>query len=114
MQDNASPIDWGDWTFLDKTTVASFGTQGSNLSFMDGSVESLNFDNISSISKFSSASMPENVMCCPSQLSTQPDSNSKLEISSPNSVVLEKAKCLLKSEDVDVVHNSSSSVYSFM
>jgi len=102
MQDDASPIDWSDWTFLDNTTVAYSG-ESSNLPFMEGSVESLNLDNIPSASRLSSASIIKNVMSCPSQLSIQPDS--MLEISPPNSVVLEKAECHLKSKDVKVVHN---------
>ncbi|KAK7373145.1 hypothetical protein VNO80_06543 [Phaseolus coccineus] len=99
VQDDASPIDWSDWTFLDNTTVA-YSRESSNLSFMDGSVESLNLDNIPSASSFSSASIIKNVMSCPSQLSIQPDS--MLETSPPNSVVLEKAKYHLKSKDVKV------------
>jgi len=49
MQDDASPIDWSEWTFLDNTTIAYFGRESSNLSFMDGSVGSLNLDNIPSV-----------------------------------------------------------------
>lgn len=92
MQDNASPIDWSDWTFLDNTTVAYLDSQNSNLSFMEDAVESLNFDNIHSASE-------EDVIDCPSQLSIQ--SHNKLDISQPNSEV----KCLLKTEDDDVVYN---------
>jgi len=65
---------------------------------MDGFVESLNLDNILSALRLSST---EKVMSCPSQRSIQPDSI--LEMSPPNSVVLQKAKCHLKS-DVKVVH----------
>jgi len=48
MEDDASPIDWIVWTFLDNTTIVYFGRESSNLSFMDGSIESLNLDNIPS------------------------------------------------------------------
>ncbi|WVY89715.1 hypothetical protein V8G54_035229 [Vigna mungo] len=89
VQNNVSPIDWSDWTFLDNTTVAYLDSQNSNLSFMEDSVESLNFDNIHNASE-------EDVMDCPSQLSIESDN--KLDISLPNSEV----KCLLKTEDVDV------------
>jgi len=65
---------------------------------MDGSIESLNLDNITSALRLSNT---EKVMSCPSQLSIQPDSI--LEMSPQNLVVLQKAKCHLKS-DVKVVH----------
>jgi len=105
MQDGASPLDWSDWTFLDKTTVADFGTESSNLFVMEGSIESLNFDNLPSSIRPSSASSSHNAMSCSSQLSIQPDS--MLEISPPNSAVLanEQAIWPLKPEDAKVVHN---------
>ena len=101
-QDDASLIDWSDWTFFDNITVAYFGHESSNLSFMNGSVKSLNLDNITSPLKLSSASITEKVMSCPSQPSIQLDS--MLEISPTTSAVLEKAICHLKSEDVKAVH----------
>ncbi|TKY56163.1 ATPase family AAA domain-containing protein 5 [Spatholobus suberectus] len=102
VQDDASPLDWSDWTFLGMTTIADLGPGSSNLSALEGSVESLNFDNFPSALNRSSASISQNAMSCPSQLSIQPDS--MLEISPPNSAVLanEQPVCPLEPEDAKV------------
>ncbi|RDX85315.1 hypothetical protein CR513_33515, partial [Mucuna pruriens] len=102
VQDDASPLDWSGWTFLGKTNIEDFGPESSILSVLEGSVESLNLDNFSSVLKPSSASTSQSAMSCPSQLSIQPDS--MLEISPPNSAVLanEQVICPSKPEDAKV------------
>lgn len=105
MQDDASPFDWSDWTFLDDTTIVDFGPESSNLSVLVCSVEPLNFDNFPSALRSSSASISQNAMSCPDQLSIQPDN--MMEISQANSAMLanEQAICPPKPEDAKVVYN---------
>lgn len=83
MQDDTSFLDWNDWKFLENTTVVDFGPESSNLSVMEGSIESLNFDNFLSAVKPSRTSISQNALSYSDKLSTQPDNMT--EISPANS-----------------------------
>ncbi|XP_045830121.1 uncharacterized protein LOC123921561 isoform X2 [Trifolium pratense] len=101
-QDDTSSVDWSDWKFLGNTTVVDCGPESSNLSVMEGSIESLNFDNFLSGVKPSSTSISQNALSCSDKLSTQ--SENMMEMSPENSTVLanEQAKCTSKLEDAIV------------
>ncbi|XP_012570633.1 uncharacterized protein [Cicer arietinum] len=83
FQDDTSFLDWNDWKFLENTTVVDFGPESSNLSVMEGSIESLNFDNFLSAVKPSRTSISQNALSYSDKLSTQPDNMT--EISPANS-----------------------------
>ncbi|KAK7301352.1 hypothetical protein RJT34_12215 [Clitoria ternatea] len=99
VKDDSSPLDWKDWTFLGKTSTTDFDPKSSNSYALEGSVESLNFDNFLSAFKPSSASISQNALSYSDQLSIQPDNI--MDISPAFSTVLanEQTICPLKTED---------------
>lgn len=105
MQEDASSLDWGDWTLLGNTTIADCGPESLSLSVMEGSVESLNFDNLLSAVQPSSSSISQNVLSCSDQVSIQYDN--MMQISPANLVMLanEQMTHRLKPEDAKVVYN---------
>ncbi|KAI5394394.1 uncharacterized protein LOC127092501 isoform X2 [Lathyrus oleraceus] len=112
IRDYTSSLDWSDWKFLGNTTVVDCGPESSNLSVMEGSVESLNFDNFLSGVKPPSTSISQNALSYSDKLSTL--SENMKEMSPENSAVLanEPATCTLKPENaiVDLEMDDDSTV----
>ncbi|XP_057738608.1 uncharacterized protein LOC130955701 isoform X1 [Arachis stenosperma] len=97
--DGTSSLDWNNWTFLGKTTIAKYSSEAPNLPVLMSSVEPLNFDNLHRAVDQSHALISQNAMpCSDGQLSLLPDILQ--EISLANSAVPDDQPiCPSKSDD---------------
>ncbi|RYR34280.1 hypothetical protein Ahy_A10g049056 isoform C [Arachis hypogaea] len=98
-QDGTSSLDWNNWTFLGKTTIAKYSSEAPNLPVLMSSVEPLNFDNLHRAVDQFHALISQNAMpCSDGQLSLLPDILQ--EISLANSAVPDDQPiCPSKSDD---------------
>lgn len=103
MQDDPSPLDWKNWTFLEQTAKANFYPQGSNLSVFKNSVEPLNFDKLHRTFSSSGASIPRNVLSCSDQPSIQPQNLQ--EILPEDSALLGSRQTCFQMPEAKVVRN---------
>ncbi|KAJ1388107.1 P-loop containing nucleoside triphosphate hydrolase [Sesbania bispinosa] len=73
IKDDTSSLDWRNWTFLGNTTYVNYGSESSNPSVLEGSVESLNFETLLSTLDSSGASKFQNTLSSSDRLSIHPE-----------------------------------------
>ncbi|RDX75060.1 ATPase family AAA domain-containing protein 5, partial [Mucuna pruriens] len=98
IHDDASSLDWRNWTFLENATSMNYGPETLNSSVLEGSVESLNFDKLHSSLDPSGASISQNGLSL-DRLCIHPENP---EVSLSNSASLAEQTCHLMCKDAEV------------
>ncbi|XP_019438576.1 PREDICTED: uncharacterized protein LOC109344305 isoform X2 [Lupinus angustifolius] len=107
IQDDTSLLDWGEWTFLGKTTYVNCSPESSNSFVLEGSVESLNFDKLNSPSDPTGASLSQTALPSSDQPSIQPEnlqeispSNSTLQVNEQTDVEVDISATFSGQDDI--------------
>jgi len=104
MQDDTSSPDWGNWTFLGNSTHVNGGSESSNSSVLEGSVECLNFEKILSTLNPVADSNFQNASTSLDSFSVLPE-NLQETVPSNSTILEEQTISASMPKDAKVVYN---------